>query len=149
MLILRRQFYAQPYLTAGDYTNLREVRDPKNPVFDERFVKYTDEQLYTNAVIDYDENDDPIIAAYALDYDLDGQYDHSFRSPNFNYKQINTNLVMRWEIKPGSTVYFVWSTGKSDYLNVGEFNLTKDAKALWNSQGDNVLLVKFNYLLRI
>lgn len=31
---------------------------------------------------------------------------------DFNYKNLQSNLVMRWEYRPGSTIYLVWSHGR-------------------------------------
>jgi hypothetical protein len=38
---LSLQVYAQPFITAGDYSNLRELADPRAEDFDDRFQPFT------------------------------------------------------------------------------------------------------------
>ncbi len=69
------------------------------------------------------------------------QYDN----PDFNFKQFNSNLVFRWEYSPGSTIYFVWSRGATDYEEEhGEFDFNRDMNNLFSTAGDNTFLVKIN-----
>ncbi len=51
---------------------------------------------------------------------------------------------MRWEYDPGSTLYVVWSQGRSDAVSDGRFGLGDDLEALFASHPRNVFLVKFN-----
>ena len=45
----------------------------------------------------------------------------------FTYKQRRTNLVMRWEYRPGSTLFAAWQQGcTQDGLNEGTFDTRRD-----------------------
>jgi hypothetical protein len=68
---------------------------------------------------------------------------------DFNYKQFNSNLVVRWEFKTGSALYLVWSQGASDYIENSAMNYTKDMRNLFKTNIENVVLLKFSYLLNI
>ena len=46
---------------------------------------------------------------YFVDENGDGVPDYSFANPDFNFVQFRSNLVLRWEYKPGSEFYVVWS----------------------------------------
>ena len=56
----------------------------------------------------------------------------------------NSNLVIRWEYDPGSTLFLVWSQSRFDYLNDGEFRLGDDLDGLFGTHPHDVFLVKFN-----
>ena len=142
------QFYASPFLTAGHYENFREIDELREVDFDKRFSAYNDIQLKENQEVIYDDGSSESVD-FAVDYNSDGIFDHTFSNPDFNYKQMNTNLVVRWEYNPGSTLYLVWSSGRSDYEQMGTFNLGSDSRRLFQSSGDNVFLLKFSTLLAL
>ena len=73
--------------------------------------------------------------------------DGSVTTPTgFNVKQYRSNLVMRWEYRPGSTLYVVWQQGRSqNALNPGTFQTLRDARNLFRTWPDNTVLVKFSY----
>jgi hypothetical protein len=55
------------------------------------------------------------------------------------------NVVLRWEVLPGSIFYFVWSHDQTNFDNPGKFDLGNDFKNLWNAEGNDIFLVKFSY----
>lgn len=71
-------------------------------------------------------------------------YDYT-ANPDFNFKQFRSNLVIRWEYSPGSTIYLVWSQGRTNFEeNYGTFSLGRDLGKLFNTRAENVFLVKIN-----
>ena len=82
------------------------------------------------------------------------QYDdryaaYSGTSPgDFNFKQFNSNLVMRWEYRPGSTLFVVWSQGRDDFEpTVGTRSFRGDFGRLFNAYPRNTFLIKASYWL--
>jgi hypothetical protein len=73
--------------------------------------------------------------------------------PDFNVKQFRSNAVLRWEYRPGSTLFVVWSQGRDHFAPDGSFRPGRDFGQLFGFDGDvrvpstNVLMVKFNYWL--
>ncbi|MEO7964550.1 MAG: hypothetical protein ABIT38_11670, partial [Gemmatimonadaceae bacterium] len=64
----------------------------------------------------------------------------------FNYKQFRSNTVLRWEYRPGSTLFFVWAQGRvQDELNPGSFRLGRDFRNLLSAHPSNTFLVKASY----
>jgi hypothetical protein len=64
----------------------------------------------------------------------------------FNFKEFRSNTVVRWEYRPGSTLFFVWSQGRQqDGLNPGSFQAGRDMRDLFRARPDNTLLVKAAY----
>ncbi len=133
------QYYGSPFITAGKYKNFKKLIDPDGDEFSDRFLDY--EQSAQN----YNEENE----IWEIDYDHDGVTNYEISNLDFNYKQFNSNLVIRWEYKTGSTLYLVWSQGISDSIENGTFNYSKDLKNLFKSDIENVVLLKFSYLLNI
>jgi hypothetical protein len=64
----------------------------------------------------------------------------------FNFKQFNSNAVVRWEYRPGSTLFFVWQQGRiQDALNRGTFEFERDYRDLFRAHPVNTFLVKATY----
>ena len=73
-------------------------------------------------------------------------YGASSFTDGFNFKQFRSNAVVRWEYRPGSTVFFVWSQGREqDGVNAGTFQASRDVRDLFRARPDNTLLIKAAY----
>jgi hypothetical protein len=77
-------------------------------------------------------------------------YDHAGENPDFRSRSLHSNVVLRWEYRPGSTVFMIWSQSRSSSskgpLDPDFSPLPKMLKSL-TDQGDNVLLIKCSYWL--
>lgn len=108
---LSLQFYAQPFMTTGKYSDWRELANPRAEKYEDRYKPY-------------------------LGGDPGG----------FDFKQLRSNTVVRWEYRPGSTLFFVWqqgrefSSGEPSDLNVGH-----DLRNLFSLHPNNTLLIKASY----
>ena len=69
----------------------------------------------------------------------------SFPNPDFSFRQFRSNLVARWEWRPGSSLYVVWSQGRTDQVPYWEEEYPANWRALWSTRPDNVFLVKLSY----
>jgi Domain of unknown function (DUF5916) len=108
------QTYAEPFVSAGAYTNFRELDDPRAPQYADRYKPY----------------------AYA-------------DNPDFNFRSFRTTNVMRWEYKPGSTLFVVWQQGREDELSHGDFQFGRDFGGVFSAPARNVFLVKLSYWLNM
>jgi len=129
------QYYGQPFIAAGNYTHFKSVTRPRASVHTDQFKTFSAEE------IEYDGENDQ----YAIDEDSDGQEDFRFDKPDFNFRQFRSNLVLRWEYRAGSTLFLVWSEGRSNSIKEGRFSYRHDMRELFNVYPDNVFLVKCNY----
>ena len=125
------QLYAQPFVSAGSYDRFKQVADPTADRYDDRFTGIT-------VRADGDE--------YLTDLDGDA-VEESFDDPDFNVRQFRSNAVLRWEYRPGSTLYVVWSQGRDDSPDAGAFDLSRDVRGLFDTHPTNVLMVKLSYWL--
>jgi hypothetical protein len=65
---------------------------------------------------------------------------------DFNVRSLRGNAVLRWEWRPGSTVYLAWQQVRDNFAaGVGDFDFGRDRAALFRAQPDNVFLIKINY----
>ena len=68
-----------------------------------------------------------------------------FSRPDFSFAQVRSNLVVRWEYRPGSTVFAIWSHGQTATGGDGRFDLGRDLDNLGGTQGEDIVMVKVNY----
>jgi len=129
------QVYAQPLLSAGDYTGFNELARPRT--FD--FLQYGT----AGRSLEFD------VASNTYTADPDGATGDaqafSFDNPDFNLKSLRLNTVFRWEVKRGSTFYAVWTRQQEDDRLSGRLGLGRDARRLFSAPGDDVFLVKMAY----
>jgi hypothetical protein len=125
---LSLQLYAQPLISSGRYTDYKELARPSSYDFN----------IYGNPIITSGEvTIDPDAAGPAAAF--------SFDDPNFNFKSLRGNAILRWEYRPGSTVYFVWTQTRTDEEPIGNFAFANSLSRLWKAESDNIFLVKFSY----
>ncbi len=128
------QYWGQPFISRGRYSNFKEVINPLGEKFSDRILSYTDNQISLNN------------GTYNVDRNLDNITDFSFGDPDFSFVQFRSNLVLRWEYIPGSEIFLVWSqdlaqTGNPQnelFSDLGD-NIFNDEKP------QNIFLVKATY----
>jgi hypothetical protein len=69
-------------------------------------------------------------------------------STAFQYRQLNSNAVVRWEYRPGSTLFLVWTHGREDFANAStNQSWAHDYRDLFQLHPDNTFLIKLAYWL--
>ena len=115
---LSLQTYLSPFVSKGTYSNVRQVSSTP------RADKYDDRYTAYN---------DPSVTS-----DPGG----------FNFKALQSNVVMRWEYKPGSTLFVVWNQGRQGYNGVeGDRPFSGDMRDLFKLHPANTFLIKASYWL--
>jgi hypothetical protein len=130
------QLYAQPFFSSAGFTAFRRVADPRSRSFDGRFHTFTDSELGRDAET----------GTYTAQV---GGTAVRFRDPDFTRASLRSNAVVRWEYRPGSTLFVVWSHGRGDTFADGSFDFRRSVDDLARLPGTNVLLVKLNYWLNL
>ena len=128
---LTLEVYLRPYVSAATYDNFRQVADPLSRDYAARFehLDVTGEE-----------------GGYTAD--LDGSGETAFLGDqNFNFKQFRSNVVLRWEYRPGSTLFAVWSQGREHFERTEQFDFGEDLETLLNEPADDIFMVKVNYWL--
>ena len=68
-------------------------------------------------------------------------------NPDFNAKSFRTTNVLRWEYRPGSTLFVVWQQARENSIGAGGFRIGRDARAIFGVPPHNVFLIKLAYWL--
>ncbi len=77
-----------------------------------------------------------------------GQLITNFGKNDFNVQEFLSNLVLRWEYSPGSSVYFVWNQTRNNWNDSGNMDYFNDLGDLFdpvNGKPNNIFLIKFSY----
>ena len=64
---------------------------------------------------------------------------------DFNVRSLRMNMVVRWEYRPGSTLFFVWQRTSYSSDNIGSLDFYNDINTLWDAEPENVFMLKLNY----
>jgi len=127
---LTLQAYAQPFVATGRYVELKDVDDPHARSFHDRFTLIGGRTMLTDGTYTTQ-------AASGASYD--------FARPDFDFRQVRSTVVVRWEYRPGSTVFAIWSHGRTSEGDDGRFRLGHDLSELAKAEQENVVMVKANY----
>jgi hypothetical protein len=129
---LTLDLYMQPLIASGAYTRFKEFVAPRSMT----------KQVYGTDIGTISRD----AGGYVVDPDGSGDAAaFTVGDPDFNFRSLRGNAVLRWEFRPGSTLYVVWTHARSDREPIGAINLRHDLDALLEARGDNIFLVKVSY----
>ena len=139
---LSLEVYMQPFVSSGDYGPLAELAAPRT--FD--FSRYGADLGTITRGAD---------GRYTIDPVGDGAQTFTVADRDFNVLSLIGNAVLRWEWRPGSTLYLVWQQTRSERPTstgypegtYGDFELGRDSGRLWRLQPENTFMIKVNYWL--
>ena len=137
---LTLELFAQPFLSSGHYTSFKEFAGVKSRRMN-FFGRDNDSWVHTNT--------DPQTGAITYTIDPDGDAGVAapltFDNPDFNFRSLRGTSVLRWEYRPGSTLYFVWTQQRDGFDQFGDFNFSRDRSLLFRDRPTNVFQVKATY----
>jgi hypothetical protein len=128
------QVYMQPLVAVGRYDDFKELAAPRTYVF----------RSYggVGSSLSYDAAG----RSYTVDPDAFGpSSSFTFDNPDFNFKSLRLNAIFRWEFRPGSTLYAVWTEQREDDAYPGDFHARRDLSRLFSASSDDVFLLKVTY----
>ena len=112
------QVYTQPFVSKGTYSDVRQLS--ATPRADSYDARYA------------------VFGDSAVTNDPGG----------FNFKEFQSNVVFRWEYRPGSTLFVVWNEGRQGSLPFeGTHDFGGDVRDLMRLHPANTFLVKMSYWL--
>ncbi len=130
------QYYGQPFYFAGKYSKFKSITDPDASAYSDRYHEYSNSEIK----LDAESN------VYTVNPDGGGA-GFSFDNPDFHFLQYRSNLVYRWEYKPGSTIFLVWSQGRTTDGSNGTFMFNDYSKELRTASPKNDFLIKISYAI--
>ena len=126
------QLYMQPLVSVGDYDGFKQFAQPRT--FD--FIPLD----AAPGSLTYHPSTRTYLARPA-----DGGDPFTFDDPDFNFKSLRLNAIFRWEWRPGSALYLVWTEQRQDDGHPGQFLLRRDLGSTFSAPADDVLMVKVTY----
>lgn len=85
-------------------------------------------------------------AAWSVDPDGAGPAaPFAVADPTFGVRSLLSNFVVRWEYRPGSTLYVVWQQTRRSEDSNGDFSAVRDMRTLFGTHPDQVFLVKASW----
>lgn len=152
---LSLQFFLQPFAATGAYTGFKELREPRRP----DFLVYGQDDGSTLTPFCFDDTGAAVSCsapgapppAY-FEADPDGAGSRpviTFGNPDFTVRSLRGNAVLRWEYRPGSTLFLVWTTNCGFFSSRPQFQPLQDVSRLCTGRSSNAFAVKFNYWLSL
>lgn len=123
------QYYGSPFASIGKYSKLKEVTNPRAAAYSDRF-KLLNTQFSNNSYQ---------VAASG------GTQAYSISNPDFTFNQFRSNLVFRWEYRPGSQLFFVWGNERTGWKNESNSKVGKAMTQLKDVLPTNIFLIKLSY----
>ena len=142
---LSLQLYIEPFISTGDYRELKEFKRPGTF----NFLEYGTDV----GTISQDSGGN-----YSIDPDGNGPAaQFALSDSDFSYRSLVGNAVLRWEWRPGSTLFLVWQQSRISSLTgdgvsgtdpwIGGFDLGRDVSDMFTTPADNIFVIKVNYWL--
>ncbi len=138
------QLFAQPLISTGDYSNYKTLSTAGSFDFD-RFGAGTVTSTNAGVVCEGGRTclDDDLVRHF--DLDGNGTSDLTVDEQDFNVRSLIGNAVLRWEYRPGSSIFLVWQRRQRSEVVRGDFSARRDLAALLHAPTDNTFLIKVSY----
>jgi len=126
------QYYGSPFTSVAQYDRFKFATNTLASKYADRFQEFTSEE---------------ISASEGLYNISNPKASGSFTDPNFSFNEFRSNLVARWEYKPGSTLYLVWEHNRSGRMPVYQPGWGSNIDQIWGIAPTNTFMLKANYWL--
>jgi len=130
---LSLQVYAQPFVATAAFGVPKQFTRPRGYAFSTYGTG--------GSTIGVDQNGTTV-----LDADGSGPSPRFlYPDPDFRIRSIRSNVVLRWEYRPGSTLFLVWNQSRQNAITDPSFRPFHDLSGIFGDDMQNVFLVKANY----
>lgn len=126
---LTLEFYAEPFASSGRYSDLGELAAARTRLQRRYGTDGTTLTPLPGGGYEVEDGDE----VFTLDND------------NFNAQSFRSNLVLRWEWRPGSTLYLVWQQDRSAETDIGRRATVGQLFRSLSAGGDNFVAVKATF----
>src|SRR5688572_2324135 len=136
---LSLEVYAQPFAASGAYSRFGQLEAAKS--------RHLLEYGTSGTAI----SDDPAGGYVVTDLGGAGGAPATFSLPalDYNIRSVRSNVVMRWEYRPGSTLFLVWQQNRDGFENEGTLVRIDDLLGGYKRVGTNFFAVKANFWLPV
>ncbi|MDR1557646.1 MAG: carbohydrate binding family 9 domain-containing protein [Tannerellaceae bacterium] len=124
------QFYGSPFTSTARYSDFKKAADARSPVSSERFSSYAPQDISFRDGL------------YTVET---GEEHFEFHNPDFSFNEFRSNLVGRWEYRPGATFYFVWEHRMSERSAHRFSGWGGNLERMFGLPSVNTFMLKLNY----
>ena len=132
---LSLQLYLQPFISAGSYSGFKELSQPGKHAYSEYGID-------TGSIL-FDEDNQRYEVNPGEEDDLSESF--AFENPDFKMSSLRGNAVLRWEFRPGSSLYLVWQQSRQTFGNEGMLRPVSDYSNMIEAPARHIFLVKVSY----
>jgi len=125
-------YFGGPFASTGRFDDFKLVARPRAGRLGERFTAF-----------------DAVPSSSGGYTGTTGGETFRFDDPDFSWRELKSNLVLKWEFRPGSTFHAVWSQHRADGADIGDFSGFDEYRRLLSAHPDNTFLVKVSYWFSI
>jgi hypothetical protein len=132
---LTLELYAEPFAASGRYYGLGELA-----------------QARTFRLREYGTSGTTVARDSANNFivtDNGGADTLQIPNPDFNILSFNSNAVLRWEWRPGSTLFLVWAQSRSGFQPTSRLVGFGDLTDSFGARGDNFFALKVSYWIPV
>jgi hypothetical protein len=123
------EVYAEPFAASGRFSNFGDLSAPRA-----RDLRH------------YGTDGTTITAQPDGSQDItDGAEQFTIGALDFNRLFLRSNLVVRWEWAPGSTLFLVWQQNRAEFDTTGDFIGLGSLGESFGAPGDNFFAIKVSY----
>jgi hypothetical protein len=128
---LTLEAYAEPFAASGRFYDFGELLAPRS-----RFLL---EYGTTGTTVQEAEDGSRVIQ--------DGASSFTIGNRDFNVRSFRSNVVLRWEWRPASTLFVVWQQNRTNSIATGGHVGPSDLFGSLSARGENVLAIKTTFWL--
>jgi len=128
---LTLDLYAQPFSASGRYYDVGELPEPRSRKLRTYGTDGTTVGRSPDGGFEVTDAGDAFL----------------LQNPDFNVRSFRSTSVLRWEWRPGSTLFVVWQQDRSGLQRTGERVGPGDLFGALTASGDDLFAVKVSYWL--
>ncbi|MCP3139298.1 DUF5916 domain-containing protein [Pyxidicoccus xibeiensis] len=125
------ELYAEPFASSGKYRRFGELLQPRGRAL----LRYPEDGI-TRA-----DGRLRVVDAAGESFEVD--------DPDFNLRSLRSNLVVRWEFRPGSTLFFVWQQDRSNEEALGTVLEPSALGNTFSAPGSHTFAVKLSWWIPV
>ena len=135
---LSLELFAQPFVSTGDYGAVTQLAAARTATY-QQFGRDIGTATY-----------DAEKRLHTVDPDGTGPAAPiSLSDRDFTTRSLRGNAVLRWEWRPGSTLFVVWQQRRAGSNQSGEFDFGPNVRGIFDAPPENFLVLKLNYWLNL
>ncbi|MFP2926323.1 DUF5916 domain-containing protein [Pyxidicoccus sp. 3LG] len=125
------ELYVEPFASSGTYRRFGELLQPRGRAL----LRYGDGN------VTHEDGQLRVVDGAGAVFEVD--------DPDFNLRSLRSNLVVRWEFRPGSTLFFVWQQDRSNEQALGSVLEPSALGNTFSTPGSHTFAMKLSWWIPV